>query len=70
MGHRKSNNNNLGFLSTSYQNNEKKEKYNAAESRSGHRFMPFILDNFGTVLDETKDMLYQMFLRKEKSFYF
>ena len=43
---------------------EKKEKYNAAESRSGHRFMPFILDNFGTVLDETKDMLYQMFSRK------
>ena len=27
-------------------------KYNAAVSRSGHRFMPFILDKFGNVLDE------------------
>ena len=44
--------------------NEKKEKYNAAVRRSGHRFMPFILDKFGNVLDETKDMLYQMFRRK------
>ena len=26
--------------------------------------MPFILDKFGNVLDETKDMLYQMFLWK------
>ena len=44
--------------------NEKKGKYNAAVSRSGHRFMPFILDKFGNVQQGTKDMLYQMFLRK------
>jgi hypothetical protein len=44
--------------------NEKKGKYNAAVRRSGHRFMPFIFDKFNNMLDETKDMLYQMFLRK------
>ena len=27
-------------------------------------FMPFVLDKFGNVLEDTKEMLYQMFLRK------
>ena len=43
---------------------EKIGKYNTAVSRSGHRFMPIILDKFGNVLQKTKDMMYQMFLRK------
>ena len=38
--------------------NEKKEKYNAAVSRSGHQFTPFILDKFGNMLDDTKEMMY------------
>ena len=44
--------------------NDKKGKYNAAVSRSGHGFMPFIFNKFGNVLQGTKDVLYQMFLRK------
>ena len=44
--------------------NEKIGKYNAAVSRSGYRFMPIILDKFGNVLQTTKYMMYQMFLRK------
>jgi len=40
---------------------EKIGKYNAAVSRSGHRFMPIILDKFGNVLQKTRDMLFQMF---------
>ena len=43
---------------------EKIAKYNAAVSRSGHRFMPIILDKFGNVLPKTRTMMYQMFLRK------
>ena len=43
---------------------EKIGKYNTAVSRSEHRFMPIILDKFGNVLQKTKDMMYQMFLRK------
>ena len=43
---------------------EKIGKYNAAVSRSGHRFMPIILDKFGNVLQKTRDMLFQMFIRK------
>ena len=35
---------------------EKIGKYNAAVSRSGHRFMPIILDKFGNVLQKTRDM--------------
>ena len=38
--------------------NEKKEKYNVAVSRSGHIFMPFVLDKFGNILEYTKEMLY------------
>ena len=44
--------------------NEKIGKYNAAVCRSGHRFMPIILDKFGNVLQKTRDTMYQMFLRK------
>ena len=33
-------------------------------SRSGHQFMPFVLDKFGNVLEETKEMMYRMLLRK------
>ena len=43
---------------------EKIGKYNNAVSRSGHRFMPIILDKFGDVLPKTRTMMYQMFLRK------
>ena len=43
---------------------EKIGKYNAAVSRSGHRFMPIIFDKFGNVLQKTRDMMFQMFLRK------
>ena len=43
---------------------EKIAKYNAAVSRSGHRFMAIILDKFGNVLPKTRTMMYQMFLRK------
>ena len=43
---------------------EKKENNAPCVSRSGHHFMPFILEKFGNVLDGTKDMLYQIFLRK------
>ena len=43
---------------------EKIRKYDTAVSRSGYRFMPIILDRFGNVLQGTKDMLYQMFLRR------
>ena len=43
---------------------EKIGKYNTAMSRSGHRFIPIILDKFGNVLQKTRDMMYQMFLRK------
>ena len=44
---------------------EKKEKYSAAVSRSGHQFMPFVLDKFGNVLEDTKEMMmYRMFLSK------
>ena len=43
---------------------EKIGKYNTTMSRNGHRFMPIILDKFVNVLQGTKDMLYQMFLRK------
>ena len=43
---------------------EKIGKYNAAVSRSRHRFMPIILDKFGNVLQKTRDMLFQMFIRK------
>ena len=44
--------------------NEKIGKYNAAVSRSGHRFMPIILDKFGNVLPKTRTMKYKMFIRK------
>jgi len=44
--------------------NEKIGKYNAAVSRSGHRFMPIILDKFGNVLPKTRIMMYKMFIRK------
>jgi len=43
---------------------EKLGKYNTVVSRSGHRFMPIILDKFGNVLQKTKDIMHQMFLRK------
>jgi len=43
---------------------EKIGKHNTAVSRSGHRFMPIILDKFGNVLQKTGDMMFQMFLRK------
>ena len=39
---------------------EKIENYNTAVSRSGHRFMPIILDKFGNVLQKTKDMMYEI----------
>ena len=39
-------------------------KYNAAVSRSRHRFMPIILDKFGNVLPKTRTMMYKMFIRK------
>ena len=47
---------------------EKIGKYNAAVSRSGHRFMPIILDKFGNVLQKTRDMLFQMFIRKVSNY--
>ena len=43
---------------------EKLGKYNAAVSRSGHRFLPIILDKFGNVLPKTRTMMFKMFLRK------
>ena len=43
---------------------EKMGKYNTAVSRSGHRFIPIILDKFGNVLPKTRTMMFKMFLRK------
>ena len=43
---------------------EKLGKYNTAVSRSGHRFMPIILDKFGYVLQKTKDMMHQIPFKK------
>ena len=43
---------------------EKIGRYNTVLSRSGHCFMPIILDKFGNVLQKTRDMMFQMFLRK------
>ena len=49
--------------------NEKEGKYNAAVSRSGHRFMPIILDKFGDVLQKTRTMMFQMFLRQNSDIF-
>ena len=42
---------------------EKLGKHSTTVSRSGHRFMPIILDKFANVLQK-KVVVYQMFLRK------
>jgi len=44
--------------------NKKDEKYSAAASRSGHQFMPFVLDIFGNVFEDSKEMMYQIFLKR------